>query len=60
MLDKNGILASLLKTMRQSAADQFCAMLREIADTIEAESEPLEEYGQEEEPEGFAEMWADR
>ena len=59
-MDHKNILANLLKTMRQSAANNFCQLLRSLADEIEAESEPLEEYHAEMEPEGFAEIWADR
>ena len=60
MLDKNGVLSGLLRALRQKAALEVCQMLRDIAAELEAEKEPLEEYGQEEEPEGFAEIWADR
>lgn len=60
MLDKKGVLSDLLRALRQKAASEVCQMLREIADELEAESEPLEEYQEEIEPEGFAEIWADR
>lgn len=60
MLDKTGILASLLQSMRQKATSEFCQMLRDIADEMECESEPFEEYAQEEAPEGFDAAWTDR
>lgn len=60
MLDKNGILATLLQSMRQKAASEVCQLLRDIADELECESEPFEEYGQEYEPEGFYAVWMDR
>ena len=60
MLDKNGILASLLQSMRQRATSEVCQMLRDIADEIDVESEPLEAYGREEELEGFDAVWLDR
>lgn len=58
MLDDNGVLSGLLRAMRQQATANFCQLLRDIADDLE--SEPLEEYQAETEPEGFAEIWADR
>lgn len=60
MLDKNGVLPGLLRTLRQKAASEVCQMLRDIASELECESEPLEEYGQADEPEGFEALWADR
>jgi len=47
MLDKNGILSDLLKSMRQQATANFCQLLQDIASELECESEPLEEYRQE-------------
>lgn len=60
MHDKNGILATLLQSMRQKAASEVCQLLRDIADELECESEPFEEYWQEDEPEGFYAVWMDR
>lgn len=61
MHDKNGILATLLQSMRQQATANFCQMLRDIADELEVESEPFEEYGQEDSIMlEFDAVWADR
>lgn len=60
MLDKNGILASLLKTMRQQATANFCQLLRDIADELECDSEPLEEMVNDSIMLEFDAMWQDR
>lgn len=62
MLDKNGILASLLQSIRQKATSEFCQMLRDIADELESdlESEPLEEMVDDSITLEFDALWADR
>lgn len=60
MLDDNGVLSDLLRALRRRAASEVCQLLRDIADELEVESEPFEEYGQEDEPEGFYAVWMDR
>lgn len=60
MLDDNGVLSDLLRALRQKAAQDFICLLESIADELEVESEPFEEYGQEDEPEGFYAVWMDR
>lgn len=60
MLDKNGILSDLLKSMRQQATANFCQLLRDIADDLEAESEPLEEMVDDSIAFEFDAMWQDR
>lgn len=62
MLDKNGILAGLLKSMRQQATANFCQMLRDIADELECdlESEPLEEMVDDSITLEFDAVWQDR
>lgn len=59
-MDYQNTLKSLLSTMRQTAANQFCAMLREIADSIEAESEPLETMQEDSIMVEFNAVWFDR
>lgn len=60
MLDKNGILFDLLKSMRQKATSEFCQMLRDIAGELEVESEPLEEMQEDSILLEFDAVWADR
>lgn len=38
------ILLPILKQMRQQAVASFTQMLRDLADELESEPEPLEEY----------------
>lgn len=60
MLDKNGILVSLRQSLRQRAASEVCQMLRDIADELEVESEPLEEMQEDNIMVEFEALWADR
>lgn len=60
MIDKNGILASLLQSMRQRATSEFCQMLRDIADELDVESEPLEEMQEDSILLEFDAVWSDR
>lgn len=62
MLNKNGILASLLQSIRQKATSEFCQMLRDIADELESdlESEPLEEMVDDSMALEFDAIWQDR
>lgn len=60
MLDKNGVLLDLLRTLRQRAASEVCQMLRDIADELECESEPLEEMQEDSILLEFDAVWADR
>ena len=62
MLDKNGILSDLLKSMRQQATANFCQLLRDIADDLESdlESEPLEEMVDDSMALEFDQVWNDR
>jgi len=60
VIDKNGILASLLQSMRQKAASEVCQMLRDIADELECDSEPLEEMQEDSLMLEFDAVWMDR
>lgn len=60
MHDKNGILAPLLRTLRQKATSEVCQMLRDIADELEVESEPLETMQEDSILLEFDALWADR
>lgn len=60
MLDKNGVLPGLLRTLRQRATSEFCQMLRDIADELDVESEPLEEMQEDSIMLEFDAVWSDR
>ncbi len=60
MIDKNGILASLLSTMRQKASQDFIGLLESIAGELEVDSEPLEEMQEDSILLEFDAVWADR
>lgn len=60
MLDKNGILASMLQSMRQKATQDFIGLLESIAGEIEVESEPLEEMQEDSILLEFDAVWLDR
>lgn len=60
MIDKNGILVSLLQSMRQKATLEVCQMLRDIADELECESEPIETMQEDSIMLEFDAVWLDR
>ena len=60
MLDKKGVLSDLLRALRQKAASEVCQMLRDIADELECDSEPLEEMQEDSIMLEFDAVWADR
>ena len=59
-MDKNGVLKNLLKSMRQKASQDFSNLLLSIAAELDAESEPLKDYQEDDAPEGFDAIWQDR
>lgn len=60
MIDKNGVLLDLLRPLRQRAASEVCQMLRDIADEIDVESEPLETMQDDSIVLEFDAVWIDR
>lgn len=60
MLDKNGILVSLLQSMRQKATQDFICLLESIAGELEVESEPLETMQEDSIMVEFDAVWFDR
>ena len=60
MIDKKGILASLLQSMRQKASQDFIGLLESIAGELEVDSEPLEEMQEDSIMLEFDAVWMDR
>lgn len=60
MIDKNGILASLLQSIRQKATQDFIYLLESIADELECDSEPLETMQEDSILIEFDAVWLDR